>query len=91
MFLPTIVDAYAREAVRHATLTELEDGRFVARVPALPGIIAFGDTNLEVAVELFTVIEDWATLRAQKGRHIPVLGDIDLNTDENRRLASAHS
>jgi predicted RNase H-like HicB family nuclease len=91
MRLPTIVDAYAREAVRFATLEQLESGKVVGRVPQLPGVIAFGDAPAEAAVELYLVIEDWAKLRIQEGRHIPVLGEIDLNTEENRKLVANHS
>ena len=81
----TIVEAYAREAVKHATFQKLEDGDYAARVPGLKGVIAFG-VSPEDAVELYTVVEDWVRLTSRRAIHIPPMGDIDLNTPENRRL-----
>lgn len=91
MYLPTVVHAFAREAIEYAVIERLEDGTFVGRVPQLPGVIAFGPSREDCGKELLTVIEDWAKFRVERGRRVPALGDIDLNTEENRRLVLEHS
>jgi uncharacterized protein UPF0150 len=69
----------------------LEDGSYVRDVPGLVGVVAYAPTEAECAVELFTVVEDWAKFRIERGRHVPMVGYIDLNTEENRRLVTEHS
>lgn len=87
MPLPTILEHYAREALRQAVFQELEDGSTVGRVPQLKGVIAFGADKEQTANELYSIVEDWTRLRIQAGGEVPVLGDVDLNTDEARTLA----
>lgn len=87
MPLSTILEHYATEALERATYKSLEDGSFVGRVPELKGVIAFGCNREECATELFSVIEDWALFRARAGQAIPVLGSVDLNTEEGHALA----
>jgi predicted RNase H-like HicB family nuclease len=82
-----IAEAYAREALNRAVFKELGDGDVVARVPGLKGVIAFGGNREEAAKELCDVVEDWVLVGAKRGHYIPPLGGIDLNTEENRRLA----
>jgi predicted RNase H-like HicB family nuclease len=87
----TVLQHYAREALKLATIEPLGDGGFVGRVPGLDGVIAFADTERECVVEVYSVVEDWARFRIQRGLHLPVVADIDLNTEENRQLALEYS
>lgn len=84
MPLKTILEHYAREALKQARYKQLEDGSFVGRVPALKGVIAFGADRQRCQEELLSVIEDWARLGIQNGANLPVIGDVDLNTDETQ-------
>jgi predicted RNase H-like HicB family nuclease len=87
----TVLEHYAREALNLATIEPLDDGSFVGRVPGLDGAIAFGDTERECVVEVYSVVEDWARFRVERGLNVPILGSIDLNTEENRKLVLQYS
>ena len=82
----TIFDAYAREAVNRADIQPLDEGGFGGRVPGLVGVIAFGDTERDVVLELFSVVEDWARMRRGRDAHVPAIGGVDLHTEEAERL-----
>lgn len=87
----TIIDHWAREAIKNAVYEQLEDGRWYARVPGCPGAVATADSKCDVEYELFSVLEEWALLGMRLGDEIPKCGGVDLNTDEARRLAAYHS
>lgn len=87
MPLQTILDHYACKALNQAVYEQLEDGSIVGRVPELKGVIAFGTSRHETEDELFSVIEDWARVGMQRGLTLPVMGGVDLNTDEARTLS----
>ena len=87
MPLQTVLEHYAREALKQAVYRQLADSTFVGRVPALPGAIAFGADRAECEAELFSVVEDWARVGVQRGVDLPVMGSVDLNTPEARALA----
>jgi predicted RNase H-like HicB family nuclease len=87
MPLQTILEHYAQEALKRAEYRHLPDGTFVGRVPALKGVIAFAADREQCENELFSVVEDWARVGVQRGLDLPVMGGVDLNTDEARNLA----
>lgn len=87
----TVLQHYSREALKRATIEPMEEGGYVGLVPGLEGVIAFADTERECVVEVYSVAEDWARFRVQRGLHLPVMGDVDLNTEENRKLALEYS
>jgi predicted RNase H-like HicB family nuclease len=87
----TILQHYSREALKRATIEPMDDGNFVGEVPGLDGVIAFGETERECAVEVYSAVEDWARFRVQQGLHLPVIGEVDLNTEENRKLVLEYS
>jgi len=64
----------------------MSDGGYVGRVDGLPGVIAFGDTANGCEAELYSVVEDWARIGVRLGHQVPVIGGVDLNTDEARKL-----
>lgn len=86
MPLQTIFEAYAREAVNRAEIEPLDEGGFVGQVPGLVGVIAFGRTERDVVLELFSVVEDWARFRKERGRDVPIIGEVNLNTKEASQL-----
>jgi hypothetical protein len=57
----TVVEDYAREASKLATIEPLDDGSFVGRVPGLDGAIAFGDTGRVIAI-----LHDRVALRRER-------------------------
>jgi predicted RNase H-like HicB family nuclease len=83
----TILEAYAHEAARHAIIKQFDDGSYSVRVPSCSGVVVFGATAGEALSELEGVLQEWAKLGVQLGDTLPVFGDIDLNTEEARRLA----
>ena len=48
-----------------------EDGGFIAEVPDLDGVAAFGDTPSEAVAEVEQVIELWIDAAEEAGRAIP--------------------
>lgn len=87
----SIIDHWAREAIKHASYTQLEDGSWFGRVPGCPGVVATASSRCDIEHELFSVLEEWALLGMQLGDDIPVHGNVDLNADESRRLAAYHA
>lgn len=77
----TRLEAYAEEALRTAEIEPLEDGTFAASVPALKGVIAFGDSENSALAELRSVVHDWAKFQRRRGVNVPVLGRENLNDD----------
>ncbi len=88
MPLQTIIEHYIAEALRHAQFEQFEDGSVAARIPPCKGAVAFGPTPRDAFVELCSVMEDWVRMGMELGNPIPVLGQVDLNTEEPRRLAT---
>jgi len=86
----TIVEAYIFAALGHAPAEALEDGTLVATVPELPGVIAYGVDTHECARELYCLIEDTVRTWLANGYLVPVIDEIDLNSDRSQILASYH-
>ncbi len=79
----TILQHYSRAALKRATIERMDDGNFVGVVPGLDGVIAFGETERECAVDVYSAVEDWARFRVRKGMYLPVIGAVDLNSEGN--------
>jgi predicted RNase H-like HicB family nuclease len=62
---------YIAAALRRAKYDALENGSFMATVEGLPGVIATGKTIEECREDLIEVIEEWITIRLQRGLNIP--------------------
>lgn len=86
----TIVEAYIFAALRHALADTFEDGTLVATIPELPGVIAYGADTHECARELYCLIEETVRTWLANGYLIPVINEIDLNSDKSQILASYH-
>jgi predicted RNase H-like HicB family nuclease len=81
----SIIDHWAREAIRHAQIQQLSDRHSYGEVPGCEGVIATGGTRAEVEQELFSVLEEWALLGMRLGDEIPVYGQADLNSENARK------
>lgn len=64
---------YIGAALKRAEYIPLEDGTFAGRVDGLKGVIATGRTVEECREDLIEVIEEWITIRLERGLNIPAL------------------
>jgi predicted RNase H-like HicB family nuclease len=64
---------YIGAALKRAEYIPLEDGTFAGRVDGLKGVIATGRTVEECREDLIKVIEEWITIRLERGLNIPAL------------------
>ena len=64
---------YIDAALRRAKYETLENGTYMAAVDGLRGVIATGETIEACRVDLIEVIEEWITIRLQRGLDIPTL------------------
>jgi predicted RNase H-like HicB family nuclease len=64
---------YIESALRRAKYEPLENGTYMATVDGLRGVIATGETIETCRVDLIEVIEEWITIRLQRGLDIPAL------------------
>ncbi len=82
----SMVQHYVREALAQAVYENLRDGRVVATVPPCKGVIVFGVDHRSAQQELSSVLEEWTMLGVRLCHTLPVLGGVDLNTDDARAL-----
>jgi predicted RNase H-like HicB family nuclease len=64
---------YTQAALKRAKYEILESGTCMATVEGLPGVIATGKNIEECREDLIEVIEEWVTIRLQRGLDIPTL------------------
>jgi predicted RNase H-like HicB family nuclease len=64
---------YIEAALRRAKYETLENGTYMATVDGLRGVIATDETIEACRVDLIEVIEEWITIRLQRGLDIPAL------------------
>ena len=81
------IERWAREAILQAEVETLADGRIFARVPSCVGAVATGGDEREALDNLFGVLQDWALVGMRLKDDIPVIGEVNLNTDDARQLA----
>ena len=74
-----ILSDYVGEAMAQATFDKLEDGSYSGRIPACPGVIAFGSSLRMCETELRAALEGWILLGLKLGHPLPVIAGIDLN------------
>ena len=90
MRLPTIVNAYIHAAMKRALVERLDDGTLAATIPEAFGVVAFGTDQLELGADLYARLEDWVGVSRSKGYILPVIDDIDLNSEDGQALAAYH-
>lgn len=64
---------YTQAALKRSKYEILESGSYMATVEGLPGVIATGKNIEECREDLIEVIEEWITIRLQRGLDIPAL------------------
>ena len=73
---------YIAAALRRAKYDALENGSFMATVEGLPGVIATGKTIEERREDLIEVIEEWITIRLQRGLNIPAIDGCTIGVSQ---------
>ena len=74
-----ILSHYIDEAMGEAEYDKLEEASFSGRIPACPGVVAFGPTLSACERDLRSTLEDWILVGLKLGHLLPVLAGIDLN------------
>jgi len=73
---------YIEAALRRAKYETLENGTYMATVDGLQGVIATGETIEACRVDLIEVIEEWITIRLQRGLGIPALDGFMISVSQ---------
>jgi len=73
---------YIEAALRRAKYETLENGTYMATVDGLQGVIATGETIETCRVDLIEVIEEWITIRLQRGLSIPALDGFMISVSQ---------
>jgi predicted RNase H-like HicB family nuclease len=73
-----ILSDYLERALSEAEYDKLPDASFSGRIPACPGVIAFGTTLHECERELRSTLEDWVLVGLKLGHEPPMIGNLDL-------------
>ena len=76
-----VLSDYLEGAMAQASYDKLEDESYFGRVPSCTGVVAFGATLRECEQELQSTLEDWVLLGLKLRHALPVIDDIDLNTE----------
>ena len=76
-----ILTEYVNEAMAQAVYEKFDDGAYGGRIPTCAGVVAFGMTLRECETELRSTLEDWILVGLKLRHTLPVLSDIDLNTE----------
>jgi hypothetical protein len=77
--LADFADAYAREAVQHAAVKELDTGELVASIPGFDGVWASAENREALMAELESVVRDWTLLKIEDGdRDLPVIPGVPV-------------
>ena len=75
-----LIELYADAAVRHARMSEVDPGVWVANVVGLDGAMADGDSADEAMASLREAVIGWVVVKRQVGAtDIPVIDGFDLN------------
>jgi predicted RNase H-like HicB family nuclease len=73
---------YIEAALRRAKYETLENGTYMATVDGLRGVIATGKTIEACRVDLIEVIEEWITIRLQRGLDIPAMDGHGISVSQ---------
>ena len=76
-----VLSDYLESAMAQASYDKLEDESYFGRVPSCTGVVAFGATLRECEQELQSTLEDWVLLGLKLRHALPVIDEIDLNTE----------
>ena len=84
-----ILSNYISKALSKATYEKLEDESYAGRIPACPGVVAFGSSLRLCEEELQSTLEDWVLVGLKKGHELPIIEGIDLNKEISREALEA--
>ena len=84
-----ILSNYISKALSKATYEKLEDESYAGRIPACPGVVAFGSSLRLCEEELQSTLEDWVLVGLKKGHELPIIAGIDLNKEISREPLEA--
>ena len=84
-----ILSNYISKALSKATYEKLEDESYAGRIPACPGVVAFGSSLRLCEEELQSTLEDWVLVGLKKGHDLPIIEGIDLNKEISREPLEA--
>ena len=84
-----ILSNYISKALSKATYEKLEDESYAGRIPACPGVVAFGCSLRLCEEELQSTLEDWVLVGLKKGHELPIIEGIDLNKEISREPREA--
>jgi predicted RNase H-like HicB family nuclease len=84
-----ILSNYISKALSKATYEKLEDESYAGRIPACPGVVAFGSSLRLCEEELQSTLEDWVLVGLKKGHELPIIEGIDLNKEISREPLEA--
>jgi hypothetical protein len=80
---------YIQNAMGRAHYELMESGRFFGTISGCEGLWAEGRTLEKCRDGLQSALEDWLLLGLQLGHSLPVIGGINLNRNNQRKLAHA--
>lgn len=86
----SIVDDYIIRAIQRAQFERLADGSVTAWAPDFPGLLALGPDGKACMNDLWRRLDEWVQASFEEGLALPVVDSIDLNAEDNRKLASLH-
>jgi predicted RNase H-like HicB family nuclease len=78
-----IID-YIQAALKRAHYESLSNGFYMATVECLPGVIATGKTIEECRADLIDVIEEWVTIRLQRGLDVPSVDGLRIGISQEQ-------
>lgn len=76
-----VLSDYVEQAMAMAEYDKLEDSTFAGRIPACPGVVAFGKSLRACQEELRSTLEDWILLGLKLGHALPEINGINLNRE----------
>jgi hypothetical protein len=85
MAVQTLLQHYFRDVMSRVRY-RYEGGRVTAFVPELLGLDAEGDSEHDAEQNYLAAFTVWMLKQLNRGRFLPVVGDVDLNTERGRDL-----
>lgn len=74
-----LVASYAYAAVRHARVSQIEDGLWFAEIAGFEGVWGEGSSPAMAEADLLASIPGWVELKLEAGDTVPSIDGFDLN------------
>ena len=75
----SVLRDYVDRAMGRSCYERLEDGRYAASIPGLPGVWADGGTKEECQQTLREVLEEWLVAALRDDEELPEFDGVTLN------------